>query len=230
MATNLSQTTLATFMANIRSQSGSLSVQETQIIDSQLVDIAHNAITFVRNIVGKFIDGFYETTVTLGSITITSNIGTLDLTAAATAAIGTISDINGVTLFDTTLHEIPILSKSRFNAFRSLYTGAQIGTTGAIGMISQVTAKTSLTLYTGATGPLTTVQMTYARNPIKVTVATDTIDITDNLVPLAQDVATMYVFRKLAKQPPADFDQRVTGSLNSYLGQLGLKVTADKAQ
>jgi hypothetical protein len=228
MATNLSQTTLSTFLANMRSQSGALSVQESQVIDPQLIDIAHNAITFVRNVVGKFVDGFYETTVTLASITVTSNVGTADLTAAATAAIGTISDINGITLFDPTLHEIAILSKARFNGLRSIYTGAQIGTTGAVGMISQVSAKTTLTLYTGATGPLTTIQMTYARNPIKVTATTDTIDIIDSLVPLAQDVGTMYIFRKLAKQPPADFEQRVTGSLNSYLGQLGLKVTPDK--
>ena len=226
MATNLSATALSVFMQNMRSQAGAISVQESQLIDPQLIDIAHNAVTFVRNVVGKFVDDLYKTKVTL-SVTISSNLGTCDLTSYCTAAVGTIADPSRMSLFDPVLKEVAIMTSERFNGFRTVYSSGVLTITGAIATVVQVSAKTSLMIYTGAANGSLSPDLFYYRNPIKVIAAADTIDLPDHLVPMAQDVGTMYIFRKLAKAPPADFENRVVGSLQAYASQYGLKIQPD---
>lgn len=218
MAQNLATAsyTLASFKANVRNQSGTMSQQESGIIETQMNDIVHNAILLVRSLMGRMVDGFYITNTTLGSITITSGYGTI------TIATYSIADVNGISLYDATLKEIPVLPVSKFNAIRTLYS---LTTTQAIASVFSTSGTPnilSIAIATGAVGPLTTVQINYPRNPVKVSADADTIDIPDYLVPIAQDIATVSIFRKLSKAAPSDLEGRVVSFINSQLGQLNL--------
>jgi hypothetical protein len=214
--------TLASFKAVVRTQSNSLSQQETGLIDLQLNDIIHNAVLLVRSMMGRVLDPWYTVEATLGSTTITAGFGTI------TIATLSIADVNKITLYDPTLLEIPVVPYVQFNALRALYTSAQIGTTDAIACVEAETGTPnvlSIAFYTGASSPLTTVTIQYPRNPVKVTIDIDTIDLPDHLIPIAQDMATVSIYRKLSKTAPTDVESRVTNFITSQVAQLGLKVS-----
>jgi len=228
MAQNLgtSTYTLASFKANVKNLSNALSTQETGIIDNQINDIIHNSVLFMRSLLGRSLDGFYNTTATLGTLSMTAGYGSV------TIASYSIADINRMSLYDPTLKEIPIVSNTQFNSFRTIYTGGSGGTIGATGAVATIfnSAGTpnvlKLGLFTGsASSSITTVELTYPRNPVKVTTDADSLDLPDHLVPITQDVAVVSIFRKLSKNPPADVESRVTSFVASQLNQLGLKVT-----
>jgi hypothetical protein len=224
MAQNLSTSTytLALFKAGVRAQSDSLSQQESQLIDLELVDIIHNSAMMVRTLLGRVLDPFYMSEQTLGTITFTAGFATI------TIATYSIADINGLTLYDPTLKEVPILPYMQFNALRSLYTATQIGTTDAIATV-EVEAGTpnvlSLAFWSGVSSPITTMTIQYPRNPVKVSTDADTIDLPDYLIPIAQDMATMSVFRQVSRVPPVDVESRVTSFVSSQIAALGLKIS-----
>jgi len=219
--------TLASFKAVVRTQSNSISQQESQLIDLQLNDIIHNSIMLVRTMLGRALDAFYNTEQLLGSITLTSGYGTI------TIATYSIAEIIKCRLFDPTLKEIPIVSNLKFNALRSLYTNTMIGAVDGFATIAAQAATPNVLkveLFTGATGTVTTLNLYYPRNPVKVTVDTDTVDLPDHLVPIAQDMATFSVYRKLSKTPPADADARVTSFIQGQMSQLGFEISPQDLQ
>lgn len=214
--------TLASFKAVVRTQSNSLSQQESGIIDLQLNDIIHNAVLLVRTMLGRAIDSFYMTQVTLGTISLTSGLG------AVTIATYSIADPTRVSIFDPTLKEIPVLSATQFNALRALYTTTQVGATAGFATIEAAAGTPNVLkveIYTGASGTITTALLYYPRNPEKVTTDANTIDLPDHLIPIAQDMATVSIYRRLSKQAPLDVENRVTSFINSQVSQLGLKIT-----
>jgi hypothetical protein len=223
MAQNLSTSnyTLAAFKAFVRAQTGAMSQQESGLLELQLNDIVHNAIVFVRSILGRAIDGFYNTEQVLGSITFSSGWGSI------TIATYSIADINKIRIFDPTLKEIPVLSYTKFNALRSVYSSSDISSTHAIATVaaSSGTPNVLKIEFFSASGTITTATLYYPRNPVKVTTDTDTLDLPDHLIPIAQDVATVSVFKKLKKEPPADANQNVMSFVQGQIQQLGYKVS-----
>jgi hypothetical protein len=162
---------------------------------------------------------------------------------SATAGYGTlllssysIANPNGISLFDPTsstgLKEIPIVPITQFNALRSLYTTSDMGSTSAFASIVVLPTNGSspyyitLLFYTNASYSFpTTVGMYYPRNPIKVTTDIDSVDLPDFLVPIAQDMTVISIFRRLSKSAPTDIENRVTGFINSQINQLGISVS-----
>lgn len=74
-----------------------------------------------------------------------------------------------------------------------------------------------------ATGafPITTT-LTHLATPIKETVDGNTIDLPDRWVPLAIDHCVLLIFRRLAKQAPADIENRVSSTAVSIAQMLAV--------
>jgi hypothetical protein len=217
--------TLSSFKANVRSASGTLSQQESGIIDLQLIDLIHNSVLMVRAMMGKMINNFYVTRQAL-SMTISSGAGSVDISTYS------IADINGISLFDssatTLLKEIPIVSNAQFNAIKTLYPVASMSLTSAVATIKSSGTPYANKIYLHGNSALAdteTLHMFYPRNPVKVTADADTIDLPDFLIPIAQDMTTISVFRRLSKAAPMDIENRVTSFINSQVNQLGLQVS-----
>ena len=210
------QTTLAIMKANVRSQSGTIVSQYSGLIEPQLEDICHLSIQFIRNYLGKFLDQFYSTTVTVTEASNLINISTTD-----------IADANRLLLYDATHGKISIISETEFYGFLTLYSTTQLADAvfASISNILDTDNRLSLKTYRGTNkttpGVLTFV---YPRNPKKAA-DTDKLDLPEAYVPVAVDLATTMVFRKIEHKPPIEVEGRVTEFIKSQAVSLGLKVT-----
>lgn len=221
--------TLGSFKANVRRASSTLSQQESGLIELQLNDIIHGSVMLVRALMGKLIDKFYITRQSL-SMTIASGAGNVDISSYS------IADMTKISLFDssatTLMKEIPVLSNADFNALRTLYSTTDMLAGTAIATIKSTGTGpfvNKLYIHTKSdTADTETLHMFYPRNPIKVVTDIDSIDLPDFLIPIAQDIATVNIFRKTSKTPPAEIESRVTGFINSQVAMLGLKVSPQK--
>jgi hypothetical protein len=175
---------------------------------------------------GRMIDSFYKTRQSL-SMTIASGEGNVDISSYS------IADMTRISLFDssatTLMKEIPILSIAQYNAIKTLYSTTTMLAATAVATIKSSGASpfvNKLYLYTKSTTADTeTLHMFYPRNPVKVTTDIDSVDLPDHLIPIAQDIATVNVFRRLSRNAPIEIESRVTGFINSQIAQLGLKVS-----
>jgi len=75
-----------------------------------------------------------------------------------------------------------------------------------------------------------TLTVLYPRIPQKATSDSAKLDIPDVYVPLVQDVSTLYVLRKLNRPVDPMLENRVTSTLNAYIGQLGLELSPKRAE
>jgi hypothetical protein len=218
--------------AMVRGQLGALSDQESGILDVEATDFIHQGIIAVRTLLGSLIDPFYETEETLGSILITSGEGSISVAASQ------IFNINKVKLTDPTIKKIVVKRVDEYNAIKGLYTPAEIGTTNAVAaLIATVTGTApalvptlKIFIYTGASGTLTTVKIHYPRYPTKVTVDADTLDIPEPYSQLVRDVSTLYMAKRLAKQPSPDVVNSVSAVLNPLMATMGLNITPNAGQ
>ena len=179
-------------------------------------DICHLSIQFIRNYLGKFLDQFYSTTVTVTEASNLINISTTD-----------IADANRLLLYDATHGKISIISETEFYGFLTLYSTTQLADAvfASISNILDTDNRLSLKTYRGTNkttpGVLTFV---YPRNPKKAA-DTDKLDLPEAYVPVAVDLATTMVFRKIEHKPPIEVEGRVTEFIKSQAVSLGLKVT-----
>ncbi len=198
-------TTLGNMKAQVRGQLGAVSEQESGIISIEMNDIIHQAITNLRTILGSILNGFYRTK---GAVTPTGTTPNYSISVAATE----IADIHDVALYNPTFGEIPIFNLKKFNAYRTLYSSTDIGTTKAFATIanSETALATqsvlTLNIFSGAatSTPLAATEFSYTRYPKKVTSDINTLDIPETYIPLVRDIATVYVEKRLSRTPSAD--------------------------
>jgi len=210
-----SLTTLGNLKAQIRGQLGAVSEQESGILTIEMTDIIHQAITNLRTVLGSIINDFYRTKGTI------SPTGTTPNYSASIAALE-ISDIHDLALFNSTFGEIPIFSLKKYNAYRSLYSSTDVGTTKAFAAVANtetaLATQSVLTLYVysgAATAtPLASTEFSYTRVPKKVTVDANTIDLPEVYVPLVRDIATIYVQKRLDRTPSADVINAIKNTLD----------------
>ena len=190
--------TLKQLKANILTKTGKLSRQDLELIEPQLNNLIYDSILVVRATVGTALDEFYTTKRDLGTVTLTSGYGTVSI------ATPSIADISKIGFYDSTIGEIPKLSVKDFYAQKRFYTTTELTTTGAIATILNISAVAdtapyvlSVALYTGASSPITTIEMHYPRNPVKTTVDNDTVDIPDAYTTAIEDMVVKLIFQRL---------------------------------
>jgi hypothetical protein len=93
-------------------------------------------------------------------------------------------------------------------------------------LVTSATADTApyilnVAFYTGAASPLTTVEMYYPRNPIKVTTEIDSLDIPDGLIPIAEDMTALTIMKKIDSKLSGGLEERVTTFIKFYTGLKG---------
>lgn len=223
-------TTLLRMKAMVRGQLGAISDQESGVLDLEVADFIHQAILSVRTILGGLIDHFYETQETLGSITITAGEGSV------TVATSQIANVDKVKFVDPTVKSIILKKVDEYNSIKRLYTAAEIGATNGVAALIATTSGTPPSLvptlkvfiYTGATGPLVTVLMIYPRYPTKVIVDADTLDIPEVYTPLVRDISTLYMAKRLSRQPAQDVVNAVSSVLNPIMATMGLALSPNQ--
>jgi hypothetical protein len=197
--------TLARAKAYIRLQTGSLSQQESQILDTQLTDLVHQSILSMRTLLDRIVEEYYKAiqTITFGAASSGLCAGT-PLTGTARPY-----DLKKISLYDTTYLEIPIYSKSMFDAMRTVLSTSDLGTTGAIaGIYSISTGTVEIDAYVGNAAPAAA-SLTYIRPVIKQTDEAYTLDMPDRWMPSVLDHCVLQVFRRLAKSPPENIEKQV---------------------
>ena len=87
-----------------------------------------------------------------------------------------------------------------------------------------VSAVSVLTVYlfSGAATAPTSVELAYPRFPSKITVEADTLDAAEIDTPLIRDLGTIYVAKRLARQPSADVVASTEAQIKSLYTQLGI--------
>ena len=218
-------TTLANMKAQVRGQLGAVSEQESGILSIEMNDIIHQAITNLRAILGKLVADFYRTK---GSISPTGTTPDFSITVAAKE----IADVNDVALYNATLKEIPIVSAKKFNALRTLYSASEIGTTHGFATIANtetaLATQSVLTLYiysnVASQTTLASTEFYYSRFPKKVTTDADTLDLPEIYIPIARDIATVYVEKRLSRTPSADVVNAIKMNLDPLVA-LGISDT-----
>lgn len=199
-----------------------MSEQESGIIDNEMNNLVHTAIQNTRSVLGKLVDNFYMTRKTDLAFS-----GTTPDFTASVAAVG-IADVNAISLYHATLKEIPLVTPRRFDAIRTLYAASDIGTTKGVATIASTDATPNVLtiyLYSNIAAAPSSVTLSYPRNPKKITVDSDTLDIPENFIPIARDICTLYVIKKLERQASPDVVNALTAQLNPYMAQLGLNLS-----
>ena len=214
MATPLgTETTLAAFKAQVRSQTGTTSVQASGILEPTLTNIVHSAIKWVRGIAGKLLD-VYST-----STTVTESGNLIDISAL------NIYDYNRMKLFDATHGEFSFKSSEEFYTLKSLL----LSSAEAFGLFCHVTFisdKSQIQTYRGnSVGTAGTLTLVYQRNPTKTTTETDKLDLPESYMPIAIAVASRMVFERQGKAVPAEITSLISGFVAGCASQLGTDVT-----
>lgn len=193
--------TLKQIKANILTKTGKLSRRDMELIEPQFNNLIYDSILVLRANAGSALDEWYTTKRDLGTLTLSSGYGTVSI------AVPSISDIGKVRFYDATIGEIPKLSLDDFYAQKRLYSSSEFTTIDAIATILNVSAVAdtapwvlNVAIYTGATSPVTTIEMHYPRNPSKTTTETDTLDIPDLYATAIEDMVVKLIFQRLAQQ------------------------------
>jgi len=214
--------TLSRAKAYIRMQTGSLSQQESGIIDTQLTDLIHQSLLSMRTLLDVIVEDFYKATQTITFSSASSGL------CAGTPLTGTTRpyDLKKVSLYDTTYKEIPIYSKRTFDAMRTVLTVANLGTTGAIaGIYSISTGTVEIDAYVGNAAPAAAT-LTYIRPITKQTDDGYTLDMPDRWMPAVLDHCVLQVFRRLSKTPPENVEKQVRDNVGHIAQLLSVNMNA----
>ena len=187
--TNLAvNTTPGNIISQMKAKLGIESRQLSQINPNRLIEILHDAIQAVRDQNIAALEWFYRYKIS-PSLIHTPNVADIVSITTNNAA-----DLKTMTVTSSTKTPYRIMSNPEFELYETLYTAAELESM-YIGTVRANSGVLSLELY-GATG--STVNITYLRNPRKVTGATsDKVDIPDNYVPFVVEMAV-----KLVKEEP----------------------------
>lgn len=190
MAQNLSvSVTLEALRSNIRRKTGKLGQQESGLRNEQLNAIVHSAILAIRLQYAEILNQYYQRSESISFGAISSGIATASIAALNLANISdprlraTLSSIPNKT--------IRIVGRGEYDNEVARHSVSEMTTTGAIGTI-YLTSGTpnvlTVEIYTGASAIASAV-FSYLKNPVKVTVGTDTVDIPDLFTPLVENYA-----------------------------------------
>jgi len=225
----LSNHTLASIDANVRSQSGTLSAQESEVFSKQIVDIIHNATLFIRSLLGKHVERDYSTTVA------PAEGGLVQLADGHYESYIDLSpydifDLNRINLRDKTRGRISLVSEALYTSQITIHDvlGLRRDLFGNVTNLAMgENSKLGIQIYRGkSTGTPGALEMKFPRNPVKAVGPTDKIDILNHHIPLVTDISTVVVFRKIKNVPPAaEIEQRVAASLSIITSQRGVSVT-----
>lgn len=209
-------TTLASMKERVRAQSNTVSPQGSGIIEPEMTNLIHHAIVMLRTLLGAIVDPVYSTNETVVESTNIIDVSTVD-----------IANTNKISLYDATHGVIPLVSDREFDSLRTLYANTSLSTEQ---LFAKITSSTSSGLriqtHRGSSKATPgTLTLTYPRNPVKATTEATKLDLPERYVPIAADLATVMVYRKLKQAPPAEIDQRVTSFIRSQAAMLGLEVT-----
>lgn len=207
-------TTLQSFKAQVRGQLQAQSLQETGVFDPEMNDIVHQSVSTVRAVMGTVLDAFYRTKTTLSPTGTTPNF-------SISIATNEIADIRDIALYNSTLKEIPIMPLRKFNNIRALYSASEIGTTNGIAAVANtatgLTTQSVLTVYIYSNvanqSTLASTEFSYSRYPKKVTVEADTLDLPEIYIPLARDICTLLLAKRLDRKPSPDLVEAVKSQL-----------------
>ena len=216
---------LARVKAQVRAQTSLLSQQESGLIESQLNDLVHESVLSVRGALDILVDDEYRivgSDTTVPGTFSTSSSGYSDNSSDPIAA-GTVYDLNPskLSLFGVTQYsgEIPIFSKKKFDALRSVLrtnTSDFAVTKGIATIYSTTTGTVVIAVYgypTANTAP--TFNFIYLRQPTRETTDANTIDVPDRWVPLVIDHCTAQIFKRLSKAVPQDIEARLKADVVS---------------
>ena len=199
-------TDLKTFRTAVRRASGSISTQESLILDPMLTDIIHSAITEVRTRLADRLNIRYQTEARSADSEIAEASNLIDISSL------NIFDTATMTLRDGTHGLIALKSPAEFDGLRTLYSTTMLAN-ALFARVVNVKAdnnKLQIETYRGmnvaSPGALTLV---YLRNPSQATADATKVDLPEDVVPLAKDVAVVMVSEVLKKSPPADVAARV---------------------
>jgi hypothetical protein len=217
--------TLTRVKAQVRAQTSLLSQQESGMIESQLNDLVHESVLSVRGALDILVDDEYRISAnnpTVPGTFSTSSSGYCDNSGDPIAS-GTIYDMNlkNMSLFGVTQYsgEIPIFSKKKFDALRSVLRNNTTDfavTKGIATVYSTTTGTVIIAVYgypTANTAP--TFNFIYLRQPTRETTDTNTIDLPDRWVPLLIDHCTAQIFKRLSKTVPPDIDARLKADVTN---------------
>lgn len=194
-------TTLADFEAVLQSRTDTESVQKSGILLDEIDDIIHNAVKQVRTIAKKALAPSYVTVTAF----VPSADGIIDL---STTSIFELSPAN-IVLRDTAIGEIDVVPEAMWQDLRRLYPAGSLNE-ACFARVATIAEKLSIEIYRGA-GLVAygTVSLTYSRMPVKALAAATKIDLPDDKIPIAEDIATLLLMGRLGRQVPRDVEQRV---------------------
>lgn len=209
-------TTLAALKAIIRDRTGTLDVQDSELIDTTMTNLVHQAIMTVRTLAGPFLDLAYNTDTTV-TAEVTSKA--IDISAFDIADVNVIS-LYGC-LYDVVHGPIPIYGLSQFNAECKSYANNPTALFATItNMVVTGNDKVlAIKLFVGSGVALGTLTFTYPRNPRKVVIETDLIDIPERYVQTVADIAAIMVCEKFGKEPRASVTARASALMQSMVQQ-----------
>jgi hypothetical protein len=188
-------TDLKTFKANVRANTKTISVQQSQLLEPFLDDIVHNAVTSVRTEFSQQLANKYlmEAKSTDSDITETSNL--IDISTLE------VFDVNSMDLRDATHGPIRFKSSTEFDNLRTIYSTTHLADAlfARVVNVKATNNKIQIETYRGSNvttaGNLT---LTYERNAKKATADATKIDLPDEFMPLAIERATILVFDWIA--------------------------------
>jgi len=210
-------TTLAQMEANVRSQTGTLSQQQTLLLDPMLVDIIHDAIIRTRALAGPLLDSAYMTEI---GVQLSETPYTIDISGID------IWDINKISLDDSNNGPIPLYTPAKFSQMKRNYnTSPQ----ALFGTVVNTEVKTNvkalaIKLFRGSEIYLGMLTLTYPRIPRYVSNEADLLDLPEPYIPLATDLATIKVCEKLNKPVPDLVAKRAGEYTTSILSQIMIQI------
>lgn len=208
-------TTLARMKANIRSRTGIISPQESEIIELQFDDIVHDAVSFVVGMVRKVDKDFQEMYWTKEA-----SVAAATLNGLSTFDISTLDiyDKAHISVQNATDNRIDIIPGRLFDVFRKYYSTSIFGTITNVGGANGK-------LVIECNGSPATSDIRYYRNPKKATADADKLDAPEHVMPYIENVAVKNVFGKVKQEVPQEVAAAVADFMSSH--RLGIGVKAE---
>lgn len=212
----LSNVALASIIANVRSQTGTLNEVESNVYQPQIIDIIHDALTIVFVKERMLLRRFYATTVPAAITTLPGGMNIIPFYDLEIAEVDTL-------MLSHSGGQIGLLSRVVYNSLVSLYTTFELSPS-VFGIVDSTPTVNASTLYGieliiggNATTP-TDMKLSYTRLPKKATsLSEDKLDIPDQFIPTVEAVACRLVIEKLRSLPPQQ-DVKIVEDLNAQVG------------
>ena len=177
-------TTLADFEAGIRKKRGALSEQESQLFTKQLGRVIYRALASIRKRYAPELNDKYWTDETVTESSNLINISALD-----------VYDFTTVELSDSTHGPFIFVGENEFSNLTTIYSAAQL----ANAMFAEISNISSggnnaqhVRTYRGTNKTTPgTLTFSYCRNVKKPTSASEKLDLPEEFIPLAEDLAAV---------------------------------------